>query len=148
LNRRYVLNNSFDHSMYHKSRTTDTRSISEAKVFPSRSLASRYLEKNNLTESYEVRLLRRSKVVNESVSNEDAKREIRSSVDDLIDVIEVTADLVEMYRDSVDDDMIRVDIDKLLDKIKKIQKYSTSIDFYPSFRSSTGSTDEPGESDG
>lgn len=138
MNKFYVLNNSLDNSLYYKNSTLDTRSTNESKRFISRRSAEKFLRSNKLSENYSVKLLV-SRAINESIDKEDVVEEIRSAVDDTKDILETTIDLIETYHNSLNEEVLNCyNIDDVLDRLKKVQKYMSGITFSPSFDNSLG----------
>lgn len=151
MNKVYVLNNSFDTSLYHANKSTDTRSVNEAKSFATRKLAENYMSRMKLSESYSVKLvmprMQVTKVVSESIDSESSKKmiygEIQSAIDDTKDIIETTIDLISMYQSDLSEDISLEgsNIEDVLDRLKKMSKYANGIAFRPSFDNSLNDPD-------
>lgn len=148
MNKYYVLNNSLDNTLYHKSADTDTRLVNESKRFLTRKSAEKYSRVKGLNESYQVKL------INESVSKDSLElEEIESSLEDIKDMIDTTVDLIEYYNDNneleedASDGYDKVPLEDILEKLKKMKSYMAGLAFSPYFDNSLGhcsiTPDEP-----
>lgn len=143
--RRYLIHNSLVEGVYVSNSGVDSN-LRKAKLFSERRLAEKYISDHNL-HGYEVRM-KMYKSLNESIDDEDRIIEdIKSSVNDCKDIIDVTLELIDMYKgNKLDEEFLEgSNIEDIYKRLKKVQKYMSGMIFYPSFYNSKNEIDTPKE---